>query len=390
VYRNASTGLAYAMAAVLGAGLVTGCGCDADEGVAPTADPYRLEMAFPNLVFQRPLCLVPYPDTSDRLCVVEQAGRIQIFTATPDVATADEYPDIAPLVRSVHNEEGLLALAFHPQFASNRTFYVYHSASDPLRNVLVRYRDIAGRADPNSRQVILEIQKPFGNHNGATLAFGPDGYLYVSVGDGGGAGDPQDNAQNLGSLLGKILRIDVAATGPAGTYGIPLDNPFVGQAGARAEVWAWGLRNVWRMSFDRTTGALWAGDVGQNRWEEIDRIERGANYGWDLREGRHPFEPGTAPVPLVDPVWEYAHDEGASVTGGFVYRGTRHPDLEGGYIYADFISGTIWALRTETAVANRVLVRQPRNIASFGQTAAGELYALAFDGRIYELVAVSP
>jgi glucose/arabinose dehydrogenase len=381
---------AWVRGAALGAALACAC-TDSDGGAPPAADRYRLAPAFGDRTFARPVCMVEMPDASRRLCVVEQAGRIRVFAADSAATPAALFLDIEPLVRSAHNEEGLLAMAFHPRFATNGYFYVYHSASNPLRNVLVRYHRGSGGVEPGSRQVLLEIPKPFGNHNGATLVFGPDGFLYVSIGDGGSAGDPHGNAQNRATLLGKILRLDVDRQDPGLAYAVPSDNPFVGIAGARAEIWAWGLRNVWRMSFDRATGALWAGDVGQNRWEEIDRIERGANYGWDRREGAHPFESGPDPgVPLVDPVWEYSHDEGASITGGYVYRGSRLPELAGAYIYADFVSGTLWALRTAPAPANEVLVRQPKNIASFAETADGELYLLAFDGRIYQLEKVTP
>jgi glucose/arabinose dehydrogenase len=366
--------------------------CERDDGIAPGPDPYRLVVAFPNLSFDRPVCLAQPPGDPSRLFVVEQPGRIRVFEARADVAASALWLDIETLVRNSHNEEGLLALAFHPSFAANGYFYVYHSAANPLRNVLARYHAGPGGAEPASRQVLLDLPKPFGNHNGATLAFGPDGFLYVSIGDGGSAGDPYDNAQNLSTLLGKILRLDVDRSEAGLPYAIPADNPFVGRAGARPEIWAWGLRNVWRMSFDRDTGALWAGDVGQDRWEEIDRIERGANYGWDIREGAHSFEPATPAAPLVDPVWEYSHDEGASITGGYVYRGTRLAALHGTYVYADFVVGTVWGLRTPAGapVTNEVLVRQPRNIASFGEAADGELYLLAFDGRIHRLEAASP
>jgi glucose/arabinose dehydrogenase len=332
------------------------------------------------------------PDGSNRCFVLEQEGRILGFEARSDVATATLLLDITNLVRNDHNEEGLLALAFHPNYSQNRFIYLWHSASNPLRNVLARYQVGPGSIATGSRFVLLDVEKPFGNHNGATLVFGSDGCLYISIGDGGAGGDPHNNAQNLGSLLGKVLRIDVDNTGGGRNYAIPPANPFANVAGARPEIWAYGLRNVWRMSFDRDTGDLWAGDVGQNAWEEIDRIEPGANYGWNFREGRHTYRSGSAPVPLVEPVWEYSHDEGASITGGYVYRGTRLPELRGAYIYADFVTGTVWALRAPPggAVTNQVLVRQPRNIASFAETADGELYLLAFDGRIYQLEAVTP
>jgi len=321
--------------------------------------------------------------------VLEQGGRVWVVPTNDDGARATVFLDLTDRVRREHNEEGLLALAFHPHFAANGWFFVYYSASDPLRNVLARYRVDAAdsnRADPASATVLLDIAKPFGNHNGCTLVFGPDGYLYLSTGDGGSGGDPMGNGQNLSTLLGKILRLDVDATSDGRAYAIPPDNPFVQRSGARGEIWAYGLRNVWRMSFDRDTGTLWAGDVGQNRWEEIDRIVAGGNYGWSLREGRHAYGAGGGGADLLDPVWEYSHAEGASVTGGYVYRGTRWPDLFGWYLYGDFVSGTIWGLRGEgSAIAHRVLLRQPKNIASFGEDAAGELYVLTFDGRVQRL-----
>ena len=379
--------------AALAASLIVATGCNSENRPAPGPEPYRLVVAYPELSFERPVCLAQPPDGSNRLFVCEQAGRIRSFDATrADVTTAAVFLDIVPLVRSQNNEEGLLALAFHPRFASNGFFYVYHSASNPLRNVLARYHAGPAGAEPGSRQVVLEIPKPFGNHNGATLVFGSDGFLYVSIGDGGAGGDPNENAQNLGVLLGKILRIDVDRSDGLRPYAIPADNPFAGTAGARGEIWAWGLRTVWRMTFDRQDGTLRAADVGQDRWEEIDRIVRGGNYGWDLREGRHPFEPRDTTAELIDPVWEYSHDEGASITGGFVYRGTRLSALRGVYVYADYVAGTIWGLHSDNGVVSRneVLVHQPRNISSFGETADGELLLLAFDGRIHRLEAVSP
>ena len=345
----------------------------------------RLVDALPATRFDRPVWLTHAGDDSGRLFVVEQGGRVWVVPVNDDGSRASLFLDLQDHVRRENNEEGLLALAFHPHYETNGLLFVYYSASNPLRNVLARYRVAAAdsnRADPNSATVLLDIGKPYGNHNGATLVFGPDGFLYVSIGDGGAAGDPHGNGQNLSTLLGKILRLDVDAT----PYTIPPDNPFVGLPGARPEVWAYGLRNVWRMSFDRDSGTLWAGDVGQNRWEEVDLITRGGNYGWNLREGRHPYRVAGLGAELIDPVWEYSHDEGASVTGGYVYRGTRWPDLAGWYVFADFVSGTIWGLRQAgTEFEHRVLLRQPRNIASFGEGADGELYVVAFDGHVYRI-----
>jgi glucose/arabinose dehydrogenase len=360
---------------------------DSPAPPAETPGLIRLADAWPQARFERPLCVTHAGDASGRMFVVEQDGRIWVLPTDDGGARAQVFLDLRTRVRRDHNEEGLLALAFHPRYETNGFLYVYYSASDPLRNVLARYRaDVAdsNRADPSSHMVVLEIGKPYGNHNGATLAFGPDGALYVSIGDGGSGGDPHGNGQSLATLLGKILRLDVDAA--SGAYSIPPDNPFVGVPEARGEIWAYGLRNVWRMSFDRATGTLWAGDVGQNRWEEIDVVARGGNYGWNLREGRHAYRVARAGEELIDPVWEYSHDDGASVTGGYVYRGTRWPDLLGWYVFGDYISGTIWAIRqVGTEVEHRVLLRQTKNVASFGEDEAGELYLAAFDGHVYRI-----
>lgn len=376
------------LAAVAIVAALTGCGKQA--AAAEERDTYRLVEAFPKLRFERPLWLTHAGDGSGRLFVVEQDGRVHVFAERGDVEPAKVFLDIHSIISRAHNEEGLLALAFHPGYSRNGLFYVYYSAANPRRNVLARYQVSAsdpGRADPASGKVLLEIEKPYGNHNGSTLLFGRDGYLYLSTGDGGSAGDPHRNGQNLGSLLAKILRIDVDHAESGRAYGIPSDNPFLAHPGARGEIWAYGLRNVWRMSFDRATGDLWAGDVGQDRWEEIDLVRRGGNYGWNLREGKHLFAPGNAAVPLLEPVVEYGHDVGASVTGGYVYRGERLPELRGAYLYADYVTGTVWALRYAggRVVSNTVLVHQPKNIASFGEDAAGEVFLLVFDGAIYQL-----
>ncbi|MCE9583276.1 MAG: PQQ-dependent sugar dehydrogenase, partial [Planctomycetes bacterium] len=243
------------------------------------------------------------------------------------------------------------------------------------------------KADPASETVLIEIEKPFGNHDGSTVAFGPDGFLYFSVGDGGAGGDPFKNGQNLGAWLAKIHRIDVDHTDGAKPYAIPKDNPFVKTPDARPETWAYGLRNVWRMSFDRKTGELWAGDVGQDKFEEIDLIVKGGNYGWRIREGLHGFSDDDSKATLIDPVIEYSHKEGQSITGGFVYRGKAMKNMEGAYIYADYVSGTIWALRHDgtKVTAWKEVLRQPKNIASFGEDPDGEIYVCCFDGKIYRL-----
>lgn len=350
----------------------------------------RLVPAFPDLRFDRPLCIVHAGDSSGRVFVVEQAGQIHAISGESSDATANVFLDIRRKVRTANNEEGLLAMAFHPDYSRNGRFFIYYSASDPRRGVLSQFtvsNDDANRADANSESVILEVAQPYGNHNGSTVVFGPDGYLYFSLGDGGSAGDPHGHGQNLGTLLGAILRIDVDQRDSGLAYAIPPDNPFVGVPGARPEIWAYGLRNVWRMSFDRATGDLWAGDVGQNKWEEIDLIIRGGNYGWNLREGAHSYRGNSGGRDLIDPVVEYGRSEGASVTGGYVYRGSRHPDIVGVYIYADYAFGTIWGFRHTDgkATEHRTLLKQPNNISSFGETEAGEILVACFDGRIYWL-----
>jgi glucose/arabinose dehydrogenase len=233
------------------------------------------------------------------------------------------------------------------------------------------------------------------NHNGGTIIFGPDGYLYVGLGDGGFGGDPQKNGQNLGTVLGKILRIDVDNRDEGLAYAIPKDNPFVGREGARGEIWAYGIRNIWRMAFDPKTGLLWAGDVGQNIWEEIDVIVKGGNYGWNLREGMHPYvdaktdaKGSEARPDLIEPIWEYHHDVGKSITGGNVYRGKSAPELEGGYLYADFVSGQIWALwydaQAKRVTANRSLVTGSTPVLTFGEDDAGETYYATQEGGLWK------
>ncbi len=363
-----------------------------------------LVRAFRRLEFRRPIQITHAGD--DRLFVVEQRGRIRVFENRPDTRTAGVFLDIKAKVSRRDNEEGLLAVAFHRRYADNGFLYVYYSASKPRRGVLSRFTvstDDPNRADPASEHLILEVEQPYGNHNGATVLFGPDGYLYLSLGDGGLANDPHGHGQNLSTLLGAIVRLDVDGQDPGLAYAIPVDNPFVDRPPARGEIWAYGLRNVWRMSFDRVTGDLWAGDVGQNTWEEIDLITRGGNYGWNIREAAHPFRPGDPADPLIDPVVEYPQRSGRqivgqSVTGGYVYRGAAVAALYGAYVYGDYVSGRIWALRyADGAVqAHREIFAPPPRvyISSFGEDSAGELYICAFDGldgsrggtgRIYRL-----
>jgi glucose/arabinose dehydrogenase len=351
----------------------------------------ELETAFPALSFVRPLALVSPSDSSHRLFVVEQAGRIYVFPNDNKVKKAKLFLDIRKLVYDEGNEEGLLGLEFHPAYRTNGYFYLNYTASNPVRSVIARYRVSStdpDAADPSSELILLEYEQPFANHKGGQLAFGPDGYLYIGTGDGGSAGDPHGNGQKTTTLLGKILRIDVNNPGGGRNYGIPADNPFAG-TGSRPEIYAFGLRNPWRFSFDPPTGLLWVGDVGQDEIEEVDIVEKGRNYGWNIMEGTSCFKPSAHcdTTGLVPPVWEYTHAAGVCIIGGYVYHGTRRPDLAGTYICADYGSGRIWSLRRTSggSVTSREIAYTHLPIVSFGVDDALELYLCSFEGKIYRL-----
>ena len=360
--------------------------------------PVTLEPAFPGLEFDR-MVLLTYPDDgSGRLFVVLQSGRIVVFENDPGPfgklragsESAETFLDIRERVNDSGNEEGLLGLAFDPAFAENGYFYVNYTASGPRRTVVSRFSVDAGdpnRADAGSELVFLEVAQPYRNHNGGHVAFGPDGMLYVGLGDGGSSGDPRGNGQDTSTLLGSILRIDVGSLDETGGYAAPPDNPFAGGDGtARPEIWAYGLRNPWRFSFDRETGDLWAADVGQNRYEEIDLVRPGRNYGWNVMEGSKCFRPTNCDTRGLEmPVAEYGREGGCSVTGGYVYRGRRLPTLYGAYLFADFCSGKIWALRHDgSAVTEQMLIADTGlSISSFGEDASGEVYVLTFEGAVY-------
>jgi quinoprotein glucose dehydrogenase len=364
--------------------------------------PIKADRAFDHLRFRRPLAFTHPGDGSNRIFVVSQYGVIHVIPNDQSVREAPVFLDIESRVvyQDKENEEGLLGLAVHPRFKQNREFFVYYTTrTAPHTSVVSRFRartDDPSRADPGSEEELMRIRQPYWNHNGGALAFGPDGFLYIALGDGGAANDPHGHGQDLGTLLGSILRIDVDRKDPGRNYAIPPDNPFVGRDNARGEIWAYGLRNVWGMSFDPKTGRLWAADVGQDLWEEIDIIVRGGNYGWNLREGKHRFKNGSEPRPdLIEPVWEYHHDVGKSITGGIVYRGRKFPQLEGCFLYADFVSGKLWALKYDhenrKVLANYVLRDYNRApIVSFGTDEQGEVYFTDTFGFIYELQGDNP
>ena len=337
--------------------------------------------------FSKPLFLTASPDDTSRLFVVEQDGRILMVKG--DRVLPTPFLEISKKL-STGGERGLLGLAFHPHFSSNGRLFVNYTRAQDRATVIAEYQV---SSNPNQvtldESVLLVIPQPYGNHNGGMIAFGPDHYLYIGMGDGGSGGDPKNYAQNPNELLGKFLRIDVDQPPP---YGIPPDNPFVKEHG-RPEIFALGLRNPWRFSFDRKTGDLWTGDVGQNAWEEIDVIKKGKNYGWRLLEGTHCFNPETncRQLPhLIDPVTEYAQEQGrCSVTGGYVYQGEKIPDLVGTYVFGDFCSGEIWGYLDGKT---RILQSTDLQISSFGQDRDGELYVVGYGGEIFRIMpkAVNP
>jgi glucose/arabinose dehydrogenase len=342
--------------------------------------------------FRIPVQLVD-PGVGDRYVVVEQQGRLVVADAT-DSSNRVVLLDLTDRV-NYGGEKGLLGLAFHPQFRKNGRFFVnYTTGADKkdLRTHIAEFQADPGlkTVDRAAETVILRYDQPYANHNGGLVLFGPDGMLYIGTGDGGAANDPHNAGQRLDTLLGKMLRIDVDRPADGRAYGIPKDNPFVGRDGARPEIWAYGLRNPWRYSFDRQTGELYAGDVGQNAWEEVSIVRRGGNYGWRLMEGFHctPSINKECDQKGLDlPLLEYAHDEGISVTGGYVYRGRKISALRGAYLYADYGSCDIWAVRVKDGKASppQTLATAKQGVASFAETREGELLVVGHSGTIWHL-----
>jgi len=330
----------------------------------------------------RPLLVADAGDGSGRLYIPDQSGMIHVIRpgATEAKLLLDLRESTAPWAQ--WNEEGLLGLALHPRFKENGEFFICQSVKGGEKRMqhVSRFRiskDDPDRADPRSEEVVLSIEQPFWNHNGGSIAFGPDGYLYIALGDGGSRNDPLGHGQRLDVLFGKILRIDVDHRDAGLSYAIPSDNPFVGREGAREEIYALGLRNPWQLAFDPPTGRLWAADVGQEMWEEIDLIVKGGNYGWSGMEGTKSFGSRAAAGPVIDPVWEYDHQVGKSVTGGRVYRGKAIPELVGRYVYGDHVTGRMWALAVDDAgraTSNAAIPWNGLPIFGFGEDAEGELY----------------
>lgn len=357
------------------------------------AQSFNLENAFPNLSFNRPLEFQNAGDGSNRLFVVSQTGFIIVFQNYYSVSEFDVFLDITSKV-DWGGEKGLLGLAFHPNYKENGYLFVNYTAPYPLRTVVSRFKvdqNNPNTADPLSEEIIFTTPQPFSNHNGGKIAFGPDGYLYIALGDGGSGGDPQNNAQNLNSPLGKILRIDIDNPSNGKNYGIPDDNPFVNNDEEYLEeIFAFGLRNPWRFTFDPVTGWLWAADVGQNAWEEIDIVQNGKNYGWRFMEGTHCYNPSQNcdDETLEHPIWEYPHNNsgGWTITGGEIYRADPSSYFYGKYIYADFVSGNIWSLfyDGENPPVNELLHSQPGiGIAGFGKDENGNIYLCDLNGKIF-------
>lgn len=355
-----------------------------------SADALKLIDAFPGVKFSKPVDIAVPPDRSGRFFVVEQRGLVKIATpGTPPVTALDLTERLA-----TGSEQGLLGIAFDPEFSKSGFVFINYTRRSDRATVVSRFSlsSSGDLIDPQSELEILSVAQPYANHNGGQIGFGPDGYLYLAMGDGGAAGDPHNHSQDLTTLLGSILRIDVSGAHQARAYRIPPDNPFVGnQKGFREEVWAWGLRNPWRFSFDPETGKLWTGDVGQNKWEEINVIERGKNYGWNKREGTRCFGGSTCEGDFTQPVCEYSHSEGQSITGGFVYRGKQLPALVGWYIFGDFVSGRVWAIDGTAGCAKKELLigvadSERISVSSFGRDREGEIYLLSYgDGRVLKI-----
>ena len=378
----------------------------AAEKVDTSPAPVKIVKVFPYLKIDRPIVITHAGDGSDQLFIASQKGKIYIVPNTPDDEDVEEgklFLDISDRVvyNDKQNEEGLLGFAFHPNYKQNGEFFIYYSTADQPQNTSIVSRFRVSKDNPNkaladSEEVLMRVKQPAWNHNGGTLAFGKDGKLYIAFGDGGSGNDVFKNGQNLTTVLGSICRIDVDHKDPGLNYAIPKDNPFVeGKSAeiktARKEIWAYGFRNPWRIAFDSKTGLLWAGDVGQGIWEEIDIVVKGGNYGWSVREGKHPFGLNgvAAREHLIEPIWEYDHKVGKSITGGSVYRGKTIPAIVGSYIYGDYVSGKFWALKYDAenkkVTANHVIESPSIPVMTFGEGPNGEMFLSSSFSEIFML-----
>ncbi|MGD8569812.1 MAG: PQQ-dependent sugar dehydrogenase [Gammaproteobacteria bacterium] len=364
---------------------------DAAEAGVPAI---KLQRVFDNIAMSNIVWLTQPPGRDDVWYVVEKAGRVLRIEQNNDKYRSSVFVDITDRVDAGPNEAGLLGMAFHPGFNDNGYVYLSYTGNDGgLVSRISRFKSVDGGVSlsPATEKRILQLQQPYSNHNGGQVMFGPDGYLYAGFGDGGSGGDPQGNGQNTKTLLGALLRIDVNSGDP---YGIPPSNPFAGNGKGRPEIYAWGLRNPWRWSFDRKSGTIWLADVGQNAWEEVDIVSKPGNFGWNGKEGTHCYESANCNNPaFIDPVIEYSHEHGCSITGGYVYRGAQITGLQGVYLYGDFCSGTIWGAKANDNNSDKGtydtldLLESGLNIASFAEGNDGELYVLHIRGEIYRITA---
>jgi len=349
----------------------------------------KLQRVFKNVSLDVIVYMAQAPEDDRYWYVVEKSGRVLRIENKPDAAEAKVFIDISDRVDAGPSEAGLLGMAFHPQFHTNGYVYLSYTGNDGgLKSYISRFKSLDSNEslDAATEKRLLEVAQPYSNHNGGQVEFGPDGLLYIGWGDGGAGGDPKGNGQNVKTLLGSLLRIDVDHGDP---YAIPAENPFAKSKKGRPEIYAWGLRNPWRWSFDRETGQLWLADVGQDSWEEVNIINKPGNYGWNGKEGRHCYKSAHCGNPeFIDPVIEYNHDEGCSITGGYVYRGKQIPGLNGIYLYSDFCSGKLWGARqTATgAYESFQLFETNLNVASFAQGNDGEIYLVHLRGGVYKLV----
>jgi len=396
-FEHSSRAIAFLLIALLAC--LVSCGDSSGSGTnvaATSTSPSTIPpVAFRTLAsaFTNPVGLEMPNDGSNRFFVVEQGGTIKILHLDGSVAT-ENFLDITGKITS-GGELGLLGVTFHPDFSSNGRFFVNYTrtvGNGQIQTVIAEYRvspdpDVA---EPNSERILLTQDQPFPNHKAGQLAFGPDGFLYFGLGDGGSEGDPMGNGQNLGTLLGKMLRIDVDHHDPGLPYAIPADNPFASSSTALHEIWAYGFRNPWRFSFERGTNRQFCADVGQDRFEEADLVQKGGNFGWNVMEGDHCFDPpsGCATKGKILPITEYDHSKGIAIIGGYVYKGSEIPSLTNLYIFGDLASGNVWYLREDPqeTFKQTLLLNVPFQISSFGQDINGELYIVDYSGgRVLKL-----